>query len=121
MNATVVLLSDDLIFSSRITGAAKDHGATVHVSRGIDAAIDRAKKEPPRCVIVDLAVAGERLGDLLAALSELAVRPRIVAYGAHVDAAGLRNAADLGCDIVLPRSKFVELLSTEFGDWIELK
>jgi hypothetical protein len=56
------------------------------------------------------------LADALASLST-ARRPRVVAYGSHVDAAGLRAARAAGCDIVLPRSQFVEELPGKLKEW----
>ena len=37
--------------------------------------------------------------------------PTIIGYGSHVDTATLKAARDAGCDVVLPRSKFVEELA----------
>jgi len=45
--------------------------------------------------------------------------PRVVAYGSHVDAAGLKAARDAGCDVVLPRSAFVEQLPVKLREWME--
>jgi hypothetical protein len=44
--------------------------------------------------------------------------PRVVAYGSHVDAQGLAAARAAGCDLVLPRSKFVEELPTALALWL---
>ncbi len=117
MNPAVLVLSDDLIFSSRITGVARDHGIPAFVSRGVEAAVERLSNEPTTCVILDLAVAGNKLGELIAALKALPQKPRIVAYGSHVDTASLRAAAEVGCDVVLPRSRFVDVLPSEFAAW----
>jgi ActR/RegA family two-component response regulator len=114
----LVLLSDDLIFNSRISAPARDDGATVRSARDVDAAIVAARQSSATCVIVDLALAGSRIGELLTSLRALAVPPRIIAYGPHVDAAGLRAAAEAGCDIVLPRSKFSEALDKELPRWL---
>jgi DNA-binding NarL/FixJ family response regulator len=114
----LVLLSDDLIFNSRISAPARDEGATVRGARDVDGAIAAASESSATCVIADLALAGDRIGDLLAALCAFPVRPRVIAYGSHVDAAGLRAAAEAGCDVVLPRSKFVEALDNELPRWL---
>jgi hypothetical protein len=42
----------------------------------------------------------------------------VVAYGSHVDTATLRAAREAGCDVVLPRSKFVEELPTALPTWL---
>src|SRR3954462_2457884 len=105
MNA--ILLSDDLIFTSRITGTARDLGLRVTPARSPAALLDAARQQGPACVIVDLSHPGLVIGELTAGLRELPTRPRVVAYGSHVDTATLRAARDAGCDVVLPRSKFV--------------
>jgi hypothetical protein len=43
-----------------------------------------------------------------------------MAYGAHVDAAGLWAARQAGCDIVLPRSAFVEELPFRLPEWLSV-
>ena len=72
-----------------------------------------------RCVIVDLAFPGLDLPDLIRRLGEVcASPPRVVAYGSHVDTQTLRAAREAGCDVVLPRSKFVEDLPRELPAWL---
>jgi CheY-like chemotaxis protein len=117
--APALLLSDDLIFASRITGAASAVGQSVRRVRSTDELSSLARQQPPRCVLVDLAFPGLVLGDLLAALRGCCSdMPRVVAYGSHVDVAGLTAARAAGCDPVLPRSKFVEELPTELETWL---
>jgi hypothetical protein len=68
-------------------------------------------------VIVDLDNPGLDLEVLMTALREIAPAPRVVAYGPHVNAELLRAARLAGCDLVLPRSKFVEQLETDLSNW----
>jgi ActR/RegA family two-component response regulator len=114
----LVVVSDDLIFSSRITGAARDRGATTRVVRTVDAAAAAAREVSGTCIIVDLALVAGQLPALVAELGAEPSRPRIVVYGSHVDAAGLRAATEAGCDHVLPRSKFVEALESDLLHWL---
>jgi DNA-binding NarL/FixJ family response regulator len=114
----LVLLSDDLIFNSRICAPARDHGATVRTARNTVAAAATARELSATCVIVDLALVEGSLGELLTALRQSPLPPRVVAYGSHIDAAGLRAATEAGCDVVLPRSKFVEALDNELPRWL---
>ena len=116
MSAIGLLLSDDLIFTSRITGTARALGLTVHPARSVAALLTLAREHPPAGVLVDLAHPGLSVPDLIQQLGEICPsRPRVVAYGSHVDAAGLRTARDAGCDLVLPRSAFVEQLHAITG------
>jgi len=114
-----LLLSDDLIFASRITGTARGLGLEVRQVRGAGPLAETAGKVGTRCVIVDLAYPGLDLPDLLRRLGEVCdPPPRVVAYGSHVDAAALHAAREAGCRPTLPRSKFVEDLPRELPTWL---
>lgn len=114
-----LLLSDDLIFTSRITAAGRTAGLTVRAARSAAALADLTRQQCPTCVILDLGNPGLDLAELLDKLRAACPRlPRVVAYGSHVDAAGLRAARAAGCDIVLPRSAFVEQLPRELPAWL---
>jgi CheY-like chemotaxis protein len=114
-----LLLCDDLIFTSRITGTARGLGLTVRAARSADALIELARQSPPRGVLIDLANPGLVLPELLRRLAEVCpAMPRVVAYGSHVDTATLKAAREAGCDPVLPRSKFVEELPRALPEWL---
>ncbi|HVS36620.1 MAG TPA: hypothetical protein VMS17_13745 [Gemmataceae bacterium] len=112
-----LLLSDDLIFASRVAGAARAAGGEVRQVRSADALPELVRQLQARCVIVDIAFPGLDLADLMRRLGE-AGAPRVVAYGPHVDADALRAAQAAGCDPVLPRSKFVENLPRDLEGWL---
>jgi CheY-like chemotaxis protein len=112
-----LLLSDDLIFTSRIAGTARALGLGLRVARSAEALLELARQQPPACVIVDLANPGLVIADLVAAL-RASGSPRVVAYGSHVDTETLRAARAAGCDTVLPRSKFVEDLTCQLPAWM---
>src|SRR5205814_10623040 len=74
-----------------------------------------AREHAPAGVLVDLGNPGLSVPDLLARLRAACPRmPRVVAYGSHVDAAGLRAARAAGCDVVLDR-KSTRLNSSHLG------
>lgn len=114
-----LLLSDDLIFTSRIVGTAEELGFDVTPVRSSEALLELARRQPPRCVILDLAnpnlIVAELLRELRAACPSM---PFLVAYGAHVDAAALKAARDAGCDIAWPRSKFALELPQALPRWL---
>src|SRR3974377_1186852 len=113
------LLSDDLMFTSRITGTARDLGLTIKPARSAEILEELAQQQAPRCVIVDLAHPGLNLIDLIGRLrATCGIMPRIVAYGSHVDAAGLQAAREAGCEVVLPRSAFVAELPRKLPEWM---
>jgi CheY-like chemotaxis protein len=114
-----LLLSDDLMFTSRIVGSARNLGLTMKPAKTADALVSLAAQENPRCVIVDLSNPTLTIGDLIGQLrASCTPMPRIVAYGSHVDAATLHAAREAGCDMVLPRSKFVEELPRSLTEWM---
>jgi DNA-binding NarL/FixJ family response regulator len=114
-----LLLSDDMLFNSRITGTGRDLQLTIKPARSAEALFTLARQETPSCVIVDLSNPGLVLADFLNQLRELcSPMPRIVAYGSHVDAATLRAAQEAGCDPVWPRSKFVQELPQALAGWM---
>ena len=116
-----LLLSDDLIFISRVVGTARDLGFSVKSARSADALLTLARQQRPRCVIVDLANPGLILPVLLQRLAEVCPPlPRVAAYGSHVDTETLRAAREAGCDPVWPRSKFVEDLATGLPEWFDV-
>lgn len=114
------VLCDDLMFTSRITGTARDLGLTMKAARSREGLEKLIAQQCPSCVLIDLSTAGADLGTLIGRLKELcAPRPRLVAYGSHVDTATLRAAREAGCDPVLPRSKFVEELPRALAQWLQ--
>lgn len=119
MNAPGLVLSDDLVFVSRIAAAAQAAGLVVRQARSPAELIALAAKNPPTSMILDLQNPGLDLTALLAALRSVCpVMPRVTAYGSHVEAELLRSAREAGCALVLPRSKFVQELDSQIVTWL---
>jgi len=116
--SSAVLLCDDLIFTSRIRGTAESFGGTMRVVRTVDEVVQIAQSESPVCVIVDLQLAGPRIGELMESLKKLPQPPRVIGYGSHVDKETLKSAREVGCDAVMARSLFVARLPTEMQQWL---
>lgn len=113
-----LLLSRDLIFTTKITGTASALGAKVVSAGGVALAKAMLGRWRPEVVFVDLGA-----GDLVApsAISEyraLAEGVPFVAFGSHVDVDALDAARAAGCDPVLPRSKFVAELPALIGHYL---
>jgi|SRR5579884_2972575 len=116
---SALLLCDDLMFASRITGEARAQGLTVKPARSLEQLLALARQEAPSCVLLDLGFPGLDLPDLFHQLAQTCPSPpRVVAYGSHVDTERLRAARSAGCDPVLPRSKFVEELPRSLSQWL---
>jgi FixJ family two-component response regulator len=111
-------LCDDLLFISRVNGVAQALGLHILSVRNAEQLLNKAQKELPVCVLLDLANPGLVLATLLDQLKVVCQPlPRLVAYGSHVDVPTLRAARELDCDPVWPRSKFVTDLATALPEW----
>lgn len=104
---TGLLLSRDLIFTSKVTGTARELGHRVMVAGSPSLAASMIEQWRPKVVFVDLAA-----GDLVSPPALMAYQKAagpgtpFVAFGSHVDTAALAAARAAGCDPVMPRSKF---------------
>jgi CheY-like chemotaxis protein len=102
-----ILLSRDLIFTSKVTGTARALGRRVLVAGDVALAATMIEQWSPRVVFVDLSA-----GDLVQPAALLAFQRQagpatpFVAFGSHVETAALAAARAAGCDPVLPRSRF---------------
>ncbi len=99
-----LLISQDLIFTSKVTGTAAALGLRCDLARDTASGLARLQAGNVRCVLCDLSNPGLNLADLMAAMP--ACRPAIVAFGSHVNVATLQEARDAGCTEVMPRSRF---------------
>jgi hypothetical protein len=113
-------LCDDLIFASRVEGTAAALGLPFRSMKTVGELLHFARQTPPRCVIIDVHAPGLVIGELVGELAGMTPRPFIVGYGSHVDAAALKGARDAGCDVVWPRSKFVEELPASLPGWFTI-
>jgi DNA-binding NarL/FixJ family response regulator len=114
-----LLLSDDLIFSSKVLATAKAHDCTVRVCRSCDSLVSLTISDPPAGLILDLHFPCLDLPQMLAQLrAALPVLPRIIGYGSHVDVATLKAARQAGLDRVMPRSQFVDELEDGLAQWL---
>jgi len=108
----VLALVADLIFASRIRGAADAQGVPVQVVRSADELLARARAAPPRLVLVDLEA---RAADPAGTIARLRATPEgagvpIIAFGAHVNRDAIEAARAAGATRVLARSAFVREL-----------
>jgi hypothetical protein len=93
----VVVFAPNLMDRSKIAAAVPDRDVSFVSAAGAlsDAAADA------EVVVIDLSRFGA-----LERLSALPEGVRSIGFGSHVDTELLRHASAVGCDTVLPRSKF---------------
>ena len=105
-----ILVCTDLIFSSKITGTAKELNVDISVALSTAGAVKTVTPDT-NLVLVDLSnPANTSESDLVALKQALPATAKLIAYGSHVDIARLEAARRAGCDAVLPRSAFVQQL-----------
>jgi PleD family two-component response regulator len=108
----VLVVVDDLMFSSKIRVAAEHVGADVRFVRSRAEAVIGVRSEHPSLVILDLgAVALEPLG----LIADLKADPTthgvpLVGFVRHTDADTIAAARSAGIDTVMARSGFVTAL-----------
>lgn len=105
-----LLLSRDLIFTSKITGTAQELGYTIKTVGRFDLALSMVEQWTPRVVFVDLSAGDLVAPDTLAMYRRHAIGSTFIAFGPHVDREALDMATVSGCEIVMPRSRFVNRL-----------
>ncbi len=103
--AAIVFLSSDLMFSSRVMGAAKAMGASVQLVADPASLPDKLTADC-RLALIDLSLERLNLPAAVSAIRAGVPAARIIAYGAHVEHGKLADAADAGCDQVLTRNQF---------------
>jgi DNA-binding NarL/FixJ family response regulator len=102
--ATGLLITGDLIFSTKIAGTARALGIEMQVVGSPQAAHERVREARPRCVIFDLGLSSLTL-EAMSEIARAVAGENILAFGSHVDAERLQQARDAGCTEVMPRSR----------------
>lgn len=108
----IVCAIDDLLFSVKISTAAKALGADVYFERNAAHVLTTVRDKRPSLVIFDLN--SKRL-EPLAAIAALKADPELAAtptlgYVSHVDTPTIEAARAAGIDQVMARSAFTERL-----------
>jgi len=108
----ILALVDDLLFGSKISGAARQAGVPLKTARSLDAALEAARIATPSLVLLDLDAARLSPLALVAAFKADPVlsQVRLVAFVSHVHADLIGQARAAGVDQVLARSGFVAAL-----------
>jgi CheY-like chemotaxis protein len=103
---------DDLLFSIKISTAAKSLGADLFFERNGDQVLARVREKQPSLVIFDLNSAKMRPMELIAAMKADPELKSVRTLGvvSHVDAAAVAAARQAGLDQVMARSAFAAQL-----------
>ncbi|MCC9645258.1 histidine kinase [Rhodopirellula sp. JC740] len=112
MKSTVLFLTGDLIFASRVRAACETAGKNF-------AFAGRLPEEPDEdigWVIVDLSTRNGVVADLMPTVSRICPDAIVIAYGPHVQVDRLKKAREAGVPTVLTRGQFDASLSSLFTD-----
>jgi CheY-like chemotaxis protein len=115
---TVLFLTNDLMFTSRVAGVAARLGMPLKTAATPTALSELLAAEPDSLVLIDLTVPRVDPRALLAELKASATpRRAIIAYGPHVQENRLAEATAAGCDEVLTRGQFNAHMEETLAKW----
>jgi len=108
----IICVLEDLLFSVKISTAAKATGADVYFERTPGKVIERIREQQPSLVIFDLNSAKfDPLGTIAKLKADPATREiRTLGFVSHVHADTIDGARAAGIDEVLARSAFADRL-----------
>ena len=110
-SGTVVFVSGDLVFASRVRAAAESAGFAFVFGGNIPNALDEV-----RFVIIDLGTMSKKVEAIWSTCQEQYPGTEVIAYGPHVQEANLQAAKDAGIQHVLTRGQFNHQLPTLFNN-----
>lgn len=102
-----IFLTGDLMFSSRVTGTARQRGIAMAVVGSAEQLLEKVSAGDVNLVVLDLSVAGLDVAETIARLRQGGgEKTTVVAYAPHVHEEKLAAAVEAGCDEVLSRGQF---------------
>jgi CheY-like chemotaxis protein len=107
----IVALVDDLIFSSKISGTARQLGIPLLTVTTGAALLAEVEKQKPSLIVVDLNARQCPL-DAVEVLAAQGRADSVVAFLSHVQVELAGRARAAGCAAVMPRSEFSQNLAT---------
>ncbi len=107
---SVIAVTSDLIFSTRIVGTAKSLGIGAVSVSALSVLASNLDTGEVRLVMVDMDLPVDRAGEAIRLAAAHPSKPHVVAYYSHVRADLRDTAQQAGAMEILPRSAFVEQL-----------
>ena len=104
---SLLLLSSDLLLASQIEAPARATGLTVAVASTIEALAATPAGDRPEVVVLDLADRAFPFDETYRRIRDTSPAARILAFYPHVQDQLGKAAQAAGCDLVLPRSRFL--------------
>jgi DNA-binding NarL/FixJ family response regulator len=105
--AVVVMLTNDLMFQSRVSGAVKAAGGSLVADRSVEKLVERCvDSESVQLAFVDLSLTSIELESAIPLLKSRFPKAKVIAFGPHVDVQRLHDAEASGADEVMTRGQF---------------
>jgi hypothetical protein len=111
---TIIALAADMIFASKIRGAAHAVGAEVVLARNPAHVVDLIATAPEGhriTAIIDLDTRALHIDKTITEMRHANNDVRIIAYVSHVNTDAIHEARDAGADKVLARSAFTQQMA----------
>ena len=100
----VLLACGDLFFSTQLRSAAQAAGAQVDLELSADRVLPRAATGDYTHLVLDVELPHLDVSAIVQSLPA-EHRPRVIAFGPHMQTARLEAAREAGCDLVLSRGQ----------------
>jgi DNA-binding NarL/FixJ family response regulator len=103
----ICLLTNDLMFQSKVSGAVRSAGKPFLVERDISRLAERAAPaEEVEMILIDLSYNAIQLSTAVPQLRSHFPQTQLIAFGPHVDVDRLAEAEESGVDVVMTRGQF---------------
>lgn len=111
-DGSVVMLSGDLMFASRVRGAVQAAGMGFHFG----GSLPEGDLGAVRFVVLDLATRSGLIDSIVEQCRERCPEARLIAYGPHVQVDRLRQARQAGIPTVMTNGQFHSQLPVLFRE-----
>ena len=108
MNKIVFAILDDLFFESKIRQASNELGINLSIIKSVKGFKYETLEQKPDLIIIDLGskkIDAEKIIEKIKTDQEL-INIFCMGYISHVEKEKMKKFQEMGCDQVLPRSKF---------------
>lgn len=102
----IIAVVNDMIFATKIRSTAEAVGVSVSFAKILEELKRLLDDGDVQLVIVDLGLDGGQGIECVSVACSHSPRPRVLAYGSHVDTELADQARAAGADEVMPRSRF---------------
>lgn len=110
MSQSIISITSDLIFATKITSTARSLDVATMTVRRIDALTQRLGTHTDSLILIDLDTDGLDITQAISACVAAAHAPRVVAYVSHIRHDLIEAADEAGAHEVVARSVFVTRL-----------